>query len=150
MGPLLAAFMITKLSWEWPFWVFTIESGLCLVGIILVLDETYYDRRIPIDKQPIRKSRVLRLVGVEQFRSRHLRNTILEALSRLIKVIIRPTVFISVIYYIFTFAWVVGINTTLSIFIGPLYHFGPKQIGSSRNSRVLSLLPPSQRVHGSD
>jgi hypothetical protein len=28
-----------------------------------------------------------------------------------------------------TFAWVVGINTTLSIFLTPLYNFGPKQIG---------------------
>jgi hypothetical protein len=28
-----------------------------------------------------------------------------------------------------TFAWVVGINTTLSIFVTPLYGFGPKQIG---------------------
>lgn len=28
-----------------------------------------------------------------------------------------------------TFAWVVGINTTLSIFLTPLYDFGPLQIG---------------------
>jgi hypothetical protein len=28
-----------------------------------------------------------------------------------------------------TFAWVVGINTTLSIFLQPVYGFGPKQIG---------------------
>lgn len=29
----------------------------------------------------------------------------------------------------YTFAWVVGINTTLSLFVTPLYGFGPKQIG---------------------
>lgn len=28
-----------------------------------------------------------------------------------------------------TFAWAVGINTTLSIFVTPLYGFGPRQIG---------------------
>ncbi|KAI4181169.1 MAG: hypothetical protein L6R41_006783 [Letrouitia leprolyta] len=129
LGPLLAAFMITKLSWHWPFWIYTIETGLCLTGIILFLDETYYDRRIPIDKQPARQSRFMRLIGVEQYRSRHLRNSFLQALMRSVKVILKPTVFISTIYFLFTFAWVVGINTTLSIFIGPLYGFGPKQIG---------------------
>jgi MFS family permease len=129
LGPLLAAFMITKLSWRWPFWIYTIETGLCLIGIILFLDETYYDRRIPIDKQPPRQSRLLRLVGIEQYRSRHLRNTFLQAIIRPVKVILKPTVLISTIYFLFTFAWVVGINTTLSIFIGPLYKFGPKQIG---------------------
>ncbi|KAL8855086.1 MAG: hypothetical protein Q9221_000283 [Calogaya cf. arnoldii] len=45
------------------------------------------------------------------------------------KVIIKPTVFISVVYFLFTFAWVVDINTTLSILVTPLYGFGPKQIG---------------------
>lgn len=135
LGPLLAAFMITKLSWRWPFWIYTIETGLCLLGIVLFLDETYYDRRIPIDKQPPHQSRLLRLVGFEQYQSRHLRNTFLQAMIRPVKVILKPTVLISTVYFCFTFAWVVGINTTLSIFIGPLYKFGPKQIGER------SLLP---------
>ncbi|MDI1488690.1 MAG: hypothetical protein OHK93_007966 [Ramalina farinacea] len=129
MGPLIAAFIITKLNWTWPFWIFTIETGLCLIGIILFLDETYYDRRIPLDKQPARRSKVLRLIGVEQFRSRHLRNSFWQAMIRPAKAIVKPTVFISCAYFLFTFAWTVGINTTLSIIIAPLYDFGPKQIG---------------------
>lgn len=48
---------------------------------------------------------------------------------RPIRVILKPTVFLSSLYYLLTFAWVVGINTTLSIFLTPLYNFGPKQIG---------------------
>ena len=48
---------------------------------------------------------------------------------RPVKVISMPTVFISTIYYLLTFGWSVGINTTLSIFLTPLYHFGPIQIG---------------------
>lgn len=50
-------------------------------------------------------------------------------MMRPLKVAIKPTVFISCIYYLLTFAWVVGINTTLAIFLTPLYNFGPKQIG---------------------
>lgn len=48
---------------------------------------------------------------------------------RTVRVLIKPTVLLSVIYYCLTFAWVVGINTTLAIFLTPLYNFGPKQIG---------------------
>ena len=48
---------------------------------------------------------------------------------RPIKVALKPTVFISCMYYLLTFAWVVGINTTLAIFLTPLYNFGPLQIG---------------------
>jgi len=37
-------------------------------------------------------------------------------------------VFLTVFYYMLIFACVVDINTTLSIFLTPLYNFGPKQI----------------------
>ena len=132
VGPLIAAFIITKLSWQWPFWIYTIMSGLCLGGIALFLDETYYDRRIPLDKQPQRKSRILRVIGIEQYRSRHLRNTFTQALMRPTQVISKPTVFISTIYSALYFPWAIGINNTLSIFLGPLYKFGPKQIGERK------------------
>lgn len=132
MGPLLAAFQLTKLKWEWPFWIYTIETGLCMTGIILFVDETYYNRKISRSEQPPRQSRILRLVGIEQWRSRKQRNTFLQAVLRPIRVVMKPTVFISVVYFLFTFAWVVGINTTLSIFLTPLYSFGLKQIGQSK------------------
>jgi hypothetical protein len=94
----------------------------------LFVEETYYDRR-PTVEQPPRGSRVERLLGVAQFRSRHLRNSFGAACMRPIRVIIKPTVLLSTFYYFLTFAWVVGINTTLAIFLTPLYNFGPKQIG---------------------
>ncbi|KAL9576587.1 MAG: hypothetical protein Q9212_006977 [Teloschistes hypoglaucus] len=131
MGPLLGAFMLTKLKWQWPFWILTILTGLCMFAIAFFVDETYYDRRLPIEKQPPRQSRLLRVIGIEQWRSRHLRNTFWEAMMRPVQVILKPTVLISFVYFFFTFAWVVGINTTLAIFIGPLYDFGLKQIGIS-------------------
>ncbi|KAL8632435.1 hypothetical protein Q9189_001810 [Teloschistes chrysophthalmus] len=132
MGPLLGAFMLTQLKWQWPFWILTILTGLCMFTIAFFVDETYYDRRLPMEKQPPRRSRVLRVIGIEQWRSRHLRNTFWEAMMRPVQVILKPTVFISFVYFFFTFAWVVGINTTLAIFIGPLYDFGLKQIGTSK------------------
>ncbi|KAL9578112.1 MAG: hypothetical protein Q9203_007211 [Teloschistes exilis] len=155
MGPLLSAFMLTKLEWQWPFWILTILTGLCMFAVAFFVDETYYDRRLPMEKQPPRRSRLLRVIGIEQWRSRHLRNTFWEAMMRPLQVIVKPTVFLSFVYFFFTFAWVVGINTTLSIFIGPLYDFGLKQIaailgeacGIYLHDSVLSLYARRRRRH---
>jgi nitrate/nitrite transporter NarK len=158
-GPLFAAFIITTQKWEWPFWVYTIETGLCLVAMVLFMDETYYNRTLGPDQRPKRKSRLMRLVGVEQFKSRKQRSTFRQAFMRPVKVLMKPTVFLSCLYYIFTFAWVVGINTTLAIFVTPLYNFGPLQIGMlfhpflfkcgrpSLTTARLLLLHPHRRRH---
>lgn len=130
MGPLLGAFQIAFKPWPTPFWTYTAETALVLVLTVLFVDETYYDRRIPFLQQPPLGSRVPgRLLGVSQFRSRHLRNSFGQACLRVVKVLLKPTVFLSTAYYMLTFAWVVGINTTLSIFLTPLYDFGALQIG---------------------
>ena len=128
-GPMFGAFMLITQKWPVPFWVYTAMVGLCLVLVIAFVDETYYDRRLRPDQQPPRKSRLLRLIGVEQWRSRHLRNTFGQALMRPVKVILKPTVFLSVFFNFLTFSWLVGINTTLAIFLTPLYHFGLLQVG---------------------
>lgn len=39
-----------------------------------------------------------------------------------------------------TFAWVVGINTTLSLFLTPLYNFGPLQIGYFYFTPVVAVI----------
>lgn len=121
--------MLTKLNWRWPFGIVTIATGLCTLLVVFFVDETYYNRKIPAIEQPVRTSRWLRLIGVEQWQSRHLRNTPYQAFVRPLKVLSKPIVALTNLYYLLTFAWVVGINATLSIFITPLYNFGPRQIG---------------------
>lgn len=127
---MFAAFITTTQKWQWPFGIYTIETGLCLIALVLLLDETYYNRRISEDRQPKRKNRLLRLIGVEQWQSRSQRSTFREAVMRLVKVIMKPTLVISSFYYMVMFMWVIGINTTLSIFVTKLYGFGTLQIGS--------------------
>ncbi|KAK0613214.1 major facilitator superfamily domain-containing protein [Immersiella caudata] len=128
-GPLLTAFMLDSQKWPIPFWVYFAMNVLALFLVIGWLQETYYDRTIPVADQPARGSRIGRLIGTAQFKSRHLRNTFKQACWRTVSVLIKPIILISCFFYAFTFAWAVGINTTLSIFVTPLYGFGPKQIG---------------------
>ncbi|OAX82072.1 hypothetical protein ACJ72_03585 [Emergomyces africanus] len=129
LGPLFTAFIINTQIWQWAFGVYSIMTALCLALIVFFIDETYYDRKIPKSQQPARGAKWRRMVGIEQWQSRHLRNSFKDACMRPLIIICKPPVFISMVYYLLTFAWVVGINTTLSIFLGPLYNFGPKQIG---------------------
>ncbi|ANB14928.1 Flr1p [Sugiyamaella lignohabitans] len=129
LGPSLSAFMLTTQSWRTGFGLYSALTGLALILIVLFVDETYYDRTLADSEQPKRVSRFLRLIGTEQFKSRHLRNSFKDSIMRPIKVLMRPTMFLSSVYYAMTFAWVVGINTTLSIFFTSTYNFGLKQIG---------------------
>lgn len=140
LGPLLAAFMIASKPWPVPFWVYTAETVLALVLTILFVEETFYDRRITPSAQPSSGTRVSRLLGISQYRSRHLRNSLIQAFSRIFIVIAKPTVFLACLYYLLTFAWVVGINTTLAIFLTPLYNFGPTQIGYFYFTPVVAVI----------
>jgi len=112
LGPLSTAFIISKYDWNWAFWLSTLLHGICLIAIVFVVDETYYDRRTPEDQQPPRGSRVARLVGIQQWRSRDQRNTFRGAILRPAQAIGKPVVFIATIYYLFIFAWVVGMCYT--------------------------------------
>ncbi|KAI1301066.1 major facilitator superfamily domain-containing protein [Xylaria venustula] len=140
LGPLLAAFQITTKPWPTPFWVYTAETALALTLVILFVEETYYDRRIVQSDQPDRGNRITSLLGIAQWRSRGRRNTFFQACMRPVRVVSKPTVLISGIYYFLTFAWVVGINTTLSIFLQPVYGFGPKQIGFFYFTPIIAVI----------
>jgi len=139
-GPLFTAFILNTTKWNWGFGLLTIMTGLCLIAIILFADETFYHRHIPLSERPVPKSRVKRLLGIEQWHSRKQRSTFWQAFMRPWQVIAKPTVFLSMVYYALTFAWVVGINTTLSIFVTPLYNFGLKQVGFFYFTPVVAAL----------
>jgi hypothetical protein len=158
MGPLLAAFMTETQRWPVPFWVYFAMNVLGLALVICFLQETYYDRGIPTEEQPPQGSRIARLIGAAQWRSRQLRNTFGQACWRTVSVLLKPIVAISCLFYALvsfrpleamqaptnqvgqTFAWAVGINTTLAIFITPLYGFGPRQIGFFYFTPVVAVI----------
>ena len=100
MGPLLAAFITAFKPWPDPFWVYTAETGLCLILTVIFVDETYYDRRIPASEQPPRGNHITRLLGIAQFKSRRFRNSFAQAIWRCVSVLLKPTVFLACLYYV--------------------------------------------------
>ncbi|KZT37211.1 MFS general substrate transporter [Sistotremastrum suecicum HHB10207 ss-3] len=139
-GPFVASFVTSKTSWRWVFWMYTMMTGLCLLGIMFVVEETYYDRSLAQEDQPPRGRRIERVVGIAQWRTRTMRNTFYDAITRPVQAILKPVIAICTVYYLTTFAWVVGINTTLSIFVKPLYSFGQVQLGAFYTTPIVAAI----------
>jgi nitrate/nitrite transporter NarK len=129
LGPFVASLIIWKSTWPWAYWILTILWGFALILIVSFMDETYYDRTIPQDQQPVRKSRLLRIIGVEQWRSRHQRNTFFQAFKRPAVAITKIPVILGTLYYVFTFGWVIGLNAATGEFLVITYQFGPLPSG---------------------
>jgi MFS family permease len=129
LGPFVASLVVWRSTWAWTYWIITILWAIVLILIVAFMDETFYNRKVPIDQQPVRKSRLLRLVGIEQWRSRHQRNSFWAAVKRPAVTIAKLPVLLTSLYYVFTFAWVIGLNAATGFFLQEIYHFKPVSSG---------------------
>ena len=129
IGPLIAAFIVYKKPWADVFWVNTGLTAFAWLLIVFFMDETIYNRRIEPSAQIPPKSRIMRLIGVEQWKSRHNRQTFTQAILRPLIAISKVPVLLSTIYYFLNFAWIIGVNATISIWLTEFYHFTPYNLG---------------------
>jgi len=137
LGPLITAFIINKEAWSNAFWVNTGLTALCWLLVVGLMDETIYNRNIPTSQQPVPKSRILRLVGVEQWRTRHLRQTFVQAIMRPIIAVSKIPVLLITIFYFLNFSWIIGVNATISIWLTEFYKFTPYNLGESSQPKYL-------------
>ncbi len=129
LGPLIAAFIIYTETWPVAFWVNTGLTALCWLLVVGLMDETIYNRNLPSAERRVPKSRLLRLIGVEQWRSRRQRQTFAQAVMRPIVAISKLPVLLITIYYFLNFAWIIGVNATISIWLTTFYEFTPYNLG---------------------
>jgi len=125
LGPCVASFVVWGLTWRWVYWIFAIMNYIAFIIIILFIDETFYDRRLPRSEQPAWNSRLLRLTGFE----RHGRYSLLSALSRPFVAISKIPVAVITVYYFLNFSWTIGVNSTIATWLSEDYHFTGKQTG---------------------
>ena len=102
---------------------------MCLIAIVLFVDESFYNRALSPEQQPVRKSRWMRIIGVEQWESRRQRVDLFDALVLPLKAILKIPVLTCTLHYTIIFAWSVGINNTLAVYLTEKYKFGPTNIG---------------------
>ncbi|OBT75528.1 hypothetical protein VF21_04896 [Pseudogymnoascus sp. 05NY08] len=123
LGPLLANFIVGATNqWRPVFWMCVGVCGLQLIMILLFLDESYYNRRVPAEQQPVRASRILRVLGIWQIRNHSgYFSTFRGAVGRLVAVITKPSLVLIAFAYFLTFMWSIGINiTTATLFATPV------------------------------
>ena len=129
LGPLITAFIISETSWRWAFWLCTILAGIAFFLTVFVLDETLYTRSNAQSKETASKgSRIYRLIGLEQAKVIYQRS-LTESLMRPIVAITKLPVLLTIVYYFLNFAWVISVNTTVSIWLTDFYEFTPRGIG---------------------
>lgn len=138
LGPLITCFIVSYANWRWTFWMCTIMAGVGLV-LACTLDETLFDRKAP---PSARGSRVGRLMCISHTKDWG-RRSFLECMARPVVAITKIPVLTILIYYFLNFAWVIGVNTTISIWLVHFYKFNTKEIGTlsdlSRIEEVQSI-----------
>lgn len=101
-----------------------------MILVLLIADETYYDRTIPMERQPVRPKtfmgRMSRLVGIWQYQNHETAGfvTLNHAVTRLVKTAMKPIMLLCMLYYAMTFMWAIGINITSAILLQTPKEFG--------------------------
>ncbi|KAE8159856.1 putative MFS transporter [Aspergillus tamarii] len=124
LGPLITSFIVSGVSWRWAFWLCTIMSGVGLI-LILLLDESLFDRKHPPSS---RGSYISRLTGAHQAKNwKH--KSLIQCLTLPVIAITKIPVLTILVYYFLNFAWVIGVNTTIGIWLTNIYGFSTRGIG---------------------
>ena len=131
LGPFIACWIVGRTTWRWAFWSLAILNAVAWLLVLLGMDETFYPRNLARGQVPVRKSRTMRLLGVEQWKTNLVPNTFLQAGMRSWTAITKLPVLLCFVYYFMTFAWVIGVNITIGVFIIPAYNFTFDNLGKS-------------------
>ncbi|KDE07127.1 hypothetical protein MVLG_02532 [Microbotryum lychnidis-dioicae p1A1 Lamole] len=152
VGPIISAAILSSNSeniklWHWSFGSYSMLCALAFLGVVLFVDETWYNREIPERNQPLTGGRLARMTGIGRPKGSSTRYTLYEAWYRMFAALIKPPVLAVCISFGLNFAWVVGINTTLPIFLVPLYGFGDKQIALFYFTPVVATILGEAAAH---
>ncbi|GAA5982591.1 hypothetical protein JCM11641_002593 [Rhodosporidiobolus odoratus] len=114
-GPFFGGFMVDGLGdWRPVLWLVFAVSCLVLVLICGLVDETWYDRSLPV--QPTRPSgvwgRISDLTGIKE---RQYKPGVFPSCMRLGEIFLKPVTWVVFAVYALSFMWAVGINITSSI-----------------------------------
>jgi predicted MFS family arabinose efflux permease len=94
----LGNFIVGTGQWRLVVWMCVGVEVLALCLIVLLADETFYDRTLRPERQPRRSRRILRVVGSCQMRNHWYYCSIRRACERFVKVLVRPAVVMIMVY----------------------------------------------------
>ena len=106
LSPLFAYFILEGTGGNSPFggdwravlWLVFAIVCLDLALIVLFADETFYNRSFSLDAQPLRGSRILRLLGIWQTKNRKYFPSPWQSCKRILLLLIKPIVIPGLLY----------------------------------------------------
>jgi hypothetical protein len=122
-SPFFGNFMVAGLGeWRPIFWFVVAWAAFLICLIVVYGDETYHNRSVPAERQPIRQSgfvnRMTRVVGLWQIRNhKNYFAGFSRSYGRLVEVFLQPVIMLSMLSYGITFMWSIGINVTSAILL---------------------------------
>ncbi|KAG8163464.1 hypothetical protein KVR01_006761 [Diaporthe batatas] len=130
LGPCLGNFVLGATG-HWPdvMWLTSGIAGLQLVLIILFLDESWYNRDVPLSHQPPRPAdflaRMRRVTGIWsiEYHTDYF-PTIKTAFTRFAFLVTRPALGIICVSYMLVFGWAIGINLSAALLFTTPEQFG--------------------------
>ena len=140
LGPQFMAAILSVSTWRTGMWLCFGLIALGLLCTVVLGEETFYPRHLSQDKIPARKSRVMRLIGVEQYRTNWTTNTLLESGTRLAYTAAKLPVFLTCLFYFFDFPWTIANNTTISVLIIPAYNFDFRNLAAIYTAPVIGAI----------
>ncbi|GAA5979068.1 hypothetical protein JCM10908_002794 [Rhodotorula pacifica] len=133
VSPFLLGYMIEHTSWRAVYWVGVGYTGLVVLLLTFVMEETMYDRHLPV--VPPRHATGLRyridtLIGITGARMAKYRPSIFAGFASIFDVLWRPYALMIYIYVGWIFGCGIGINVTNAVFIGspPPLGYGYKPV----------------------
>jgi len=149
--PMLGNFIIGTIGeWRPVFWM--VFGWYCFLLCLLVMfgDETYYNRTVSVDQQPVRRAgqyqRLLRVLGAWQLKHHSgYFTTVISAYWRLLHIFIKPVILLMMIFYSVVFMWFLGIAISSSILLETPtslggYGLGPIGVGCVFITPIVGLL----------
>ncbi|KAF1808393.1 MFS general substrate transporter [Eremomyces bilateralis CBS 781.70] len=132
LGPFISGFIAEKLWWRDNFAVLCGFYGFSVLTIILLGDETLYDRNA--ERKPRQKGilgRLSLLTGVTGFQERDPRPTLWTVLKDIFGLLLRPYLLLPTFGFVtFLTMWTIGIVSTITQFVAPPpYRFSHASVG---------------------
>ena len=147
LGPFVVAWLITAVNWRADFDVLAGLHGFSTILVVLLGDETLYDRHNPQPRQKGIWGKMKCILGITSAKAKG-RPDIWTMRKNLLSTQIRPQIFfITVIYVVVLVACVIGVNVTISLLVAPPpYSFSASDQALSWIAPMVHISPDSPNI----
>lgn len=119
LGPFVAAWLESVVSWRADYGFLASLHVLSTLLVVFLADETLYDRPNPRSKEPGALGRIKLIIGLTGMKAIG-RSNMWTVCKDMWNIQIKPQIFfLNVVYIMILIAWIIGINTTISLLVIP-------------------------------